>query len=200
MWAVVGDARVVARRDENGVSLPGDGSAAKWAAALLYLAMIDQAGAAFTLMSPTPSEGVGKRFDRALQQFAPALTGPANTSKRRALYALRNSFAHSYSVANRDASASAGNHHHFLLRWERDINRHPLVVLPPTPWDGDYAKVKLVNPTAKDPQPTQINLYAVEQLGEEIWRNIQRHAHARRLYLQTADWQEFRVRFTFVVS
>jgi hypothetical protein len=151
---------------------------------LLYLILVEHVGSYLSASkAETRPSGSGSAFKRALEMFGP----PMPQSERDALWVLRNSFAHDFSLAK------PRGHHQFLLGWTLDSL--PAVTLPAVPWDG----VSYSSPAS----PTEVNLRAVEDLAEAVVRKIGNLANAQPqgLYvLSDITDQEFDRRFRLHVS
>jgi hypothetical protein len=151
---------------------------------LLYLILLEHVGSYLSDSKlSTKPDGSGEAFKRALDMFGP----PMSVDERDALWVLRNSFAHDFSLAKKRG------HQQFLLGWTRASQ--PPVTLPAVPWDGaDYSSPA---------NPTEVNLRAVEDLAEDVVRKIKNLARAQpqRLYvLSDIDDDEFDRRFRLRVS
>ena len=100
-WALVRDARLIADRDlESGDpnNPPRAPKESIWPSSLLYMVLMDQIGTAFEPRGEHP-EYPGQGFRNALDLFATKVM-PLSTDEQAALYALRCSFAHDYSLVN----------------------------------------------------------------------------------------------------
>lgn len=187
------EARKVSWRNETTGALKGapvdrPAQGAEWAGALLYLVLVDQVSASFTFERELPvREDAAARFKRALREHLPPTKLPAEHYG--ALWALRNSFAHNFSVINPN-KAHPEDQHVFDLVWHEDRNVPHAVYPPPqsAQWNGAY-------PQAAGTQPTRVNLRAVERLAEALARSVINHAKAEDLRLVPATWNEYIARF-----
>ena len=146
--AAVADARAASGRDTDGRLIPGrEDEAGRWLGGVAWLCLFDQIGQTIRLRrnGPTNVKLAGKRFDRALTDFAPALGG----SQRSVLWKLRNSLAHSYSLLARDRDLNVT--HRFAL------DNDPIADLIRT--DGNR---------------TVVNLRALGDLGNRVVYSIER--------------------------
>jgi hypothetical protein len=155
-----------------------------WTGGLLYLILLEHVGwyLSSRKAEPRPS-GSGEAFKRSLDMFGT----PMSADDRAALWVLRNSFAHDFSLAK-----SRGRQQ-FLLEWTLDSQ--PAVTLPAVRWDG----VGYGSPA----HPTKVNLRAVEDLAEGVVRKIGNLAKAQPqgLYvLSDISDDEFDRRFRLHVS
>jgi hypothetical protein len=161
--ALLRDARVVTGRDVATGEVEPDKVelAGRWLGAVGYMTLFDQIGSAYRRADV--AELSGQAFMKAFQYFAPEV----NEAERDALYALRCSFVHDYSLVNvpkqgrqevRDRRT-----HHFILTAEDDAG--PIVKLPPERWDGDLDHCRIRN-------ATWINLRLLGNLAEEVFKRI----------------------------
>lgn len=146
-FLAAGDARVASGRDPKTGAVVNPDPPTKWLGAIGYMAMFDLLGTAVTRPSVPSTEG--NAFRRTLEVFSAV---PAQ--ERATLYALRNAFAHDYSLINQGPAGM----HLFRLEWDGGGS---LVQLPNTPWDGTFP----VDPAADD---TICDLFLLTELGEEI--------------------------------
>jgi hypothetical protein len=190
-WALVRDARQVAKRDlDSGDPLYTEEArgedASIWGASLLYMVLVDQIGTAFELDSqPATSQA----FRSALEIFGQRVVA-LSLGEIDALYALRCSFAHDYSLVNNHAS-NPSLRHLFVVIWSPG---RPLVALPTPPWDGNTA-----NPLP--PERTFVNLKALEELVEGMVAVIQTDAKDGALRLAGGmPMKEFTERYSFRIT
>ncbi len=144
--ALLRDARQVTRRDlDTGMKL--EGSHTFWLGALGYLILLDQIGTCF---KPRNKPSVsGSPLIRALTYFS-----ALQKDERDAIYALRCSLAHGYSLINLDTRIDTKSKvrrteytHRFKLTGD-EIG--PIVILPKSKWDGDYSNKNTNNQTVID--------------------------------------------------
>ena len=125
-WAGLSDARGTAGRDLYTGVVQTPKQSASWLAAVGYLCWFDQVGGALVLDS---KPNVGSAFLGGLERFS-----DLSEAEREALYGLRNSLAHDYSLINPKTAQNA----RFPLRWHcfaLDPHAHP-IQFPAKPWDG----------------------------------------------------------------
>lgn len=153
-----------------------------WIGAIGYLCFLDQLGGALRRRDRTPT--AANDLETALELFADLAA-----SDRAALYALRCSLAHDYSLANLADNVGAGRRHlyrhHFQLWPARQ--REELVTLPTEPWDGN---VWFVN-------DTQVDLGRLEDLAHLV-RDEVLDLHHRGLLILALPAAEIRRRYFFV--
>ncbi|MFC4080904.1 hypothetical protein [Amycolatopsis samaneae] len=132
-----------------------------WLGAVGYMTMFDLVGSVF---KPAHAiELAGQPFIRTLQYFAPEI----GEVERDALYSLRCSFVHDFSLVNVPATGSQQARerrtHHFMLNDADETG--PIVKLPPQRWDGDLNHVRLLN-------ATWVNLRSLGDLAEEVYKEL----------------------------
>ncbi len=189
-WALVVDARVLAlRHPDTGSELAPASSRPQhtiWPASLLYMVLLDQIGTAVTPLASTVRERT-PGLVRALKEFGTEVRnlrdGDIDT-----LYALRCCFAHDYSLMNLPDNERHRRRYSRLFALTYGPER-PLIKNPSQPWDGEI-----------DPLPAErtiINLYAFENLVEDVIRNVQIRASRGELVLASnMDENEFTLRYT----
>lgn len=123
-WALLQDARGAAGRDLRTGEVRVPEHSASWLAAMGYLCWFDQLGSAIRRRDRPLKTGRYGFFD-CLIQFSD-LSG----DERDALWGLRSSFAHDYSLIREDTKS--GKHYLFEL----DVHDAPLIQLPGEPWGG----------------------------------------------------------------
>jgi hypothetical protein len=192
-WALVVDARTIAHRDvESGRELVPPASRPQvtiWPASLLYMVLLDQIGTAATPLTSTLSRKAPGLI-RALKEFGRQVwnlsDGDIDT-----LYALRCCFAHDYSLMNRRPEE---RYRRYWRLFELSYGpERPLIQNPSQPWDGQ------IDPLQSE--RTIVNLYAFENLVEDVIRNVQARAGRGELALandMTAD--EFALRYSMRVA
>jgi hypothetical protein len=176
------DARVASGRHAETGKPTGNKSATSWLGAIGYLAFLDQVGTAVfskTLGSPHEDPGIL----RALRSFSTI----GGSQEAEALYALRCSLAHDYSLVNR--SKKPLRRHLFQLE---DDPSAPLITLPLRVWDGDPANVDAADDTI-------VGIPALCDLGEEIAANVRDCYRRQDLALgipEGPDWVRHRYAVT----
>jgi hypothetical protein len=163
--AALRDARKVTGRNINtGDKLSGvlHGS---WLGALGYMTLLDQIGKCFKPKSK-PVISDGSAIFKALRYFTNLSEDEIN-----AIYALRNAFAHDFSLYNRHPGGNQNFTHRFMVITGTN---GPLVKLPKLGWDGDYNNMIEDNCTV-------INLELFGDLMESICNDIFVLANSRQL-------------------
>ena len=124
------------------------GHLGSWLGTIGYLSLLDQIGGCFKKVN-------GPIIDQNKSGIIKALTDFSDFTENEidAIYALRNSFAHDYSLQN--IGRRAGLTHHFLVD---NSETQPVIVLPAQNWDGVIS-----NKTKQN--MTYINL---QRLGDKI--------------------------------
>lgn len=97
-----------------------------WHGNIGYFVLLDQIGSCFSLKSGAPISGNTNAITRALKTFT-----SLSEIEIKALYALRCSIAHDFSLCNVNAPDKT---HQFGLTKNSGV----LIILPKTQWDGDY--------------------------------------------------------------
>lgn len=173
------DARRVTGRDDLGaIRRPED--VGTWAGAIVYLCVLDQLGSAVR-REGLDSEREGRlrekqnSFKRCLVQFSQLGDDEIN-----ALWALRNAFAHNFSLVSKDVRLR-GTWHLFSL----SVAGAQLVRLPPHRWDGTIGDVAAT---------TIVSLVGVGDLAEAVCRDVRIAHEAGQLRLALSD-EEFRLRY-----
>ncbi|WP_336160088.1 hypothetical protein [Amycolatopsis sp. VC5-11] len=125
------------------------------------MTFFDQVGSAYRPRNV--AELAGQSFIRALRYFAPEL----DEGEREALYALRCSFVHDYSLVNVPTMGSARvrelRTHHFMLT--APSGDGSVVRLPSRYWNGDISHCRLSN-------ATWVNLWALGDLAEKVFSRL----------------------------
>ncbi|MET8853393.1 hypothetical protein [Amycolatopsis sp. NPDC004625] len=173
--ALLGDARHAAGRDTTGLLVRQ--SATLWLGATAYLVLLDQIGKTFTLA------------DFSIVQSRPAINQALacftdlDSASIEALYALRCSLAHDYSLA----SPSKRPERTHLFRLAHDEHT-PLVTFPQEPWPNDYSVVRGHN--------TLVNLRKIGDLVEGVVDRLRReHADDRLRLHPELSLVEFETRY-----
>ncbi len=154
--ALLRDARKFTNRDlVTGKVLSDDHAlVGSWLGNLGYLMLLDQMGSAISLKGKRDRSNKSGIL-KCLSQFS-----SLSNQQKNALYALRNSFAHNYSIINIGKKPSY--HFRFALRANKV---DPMLTLPKVMWNGD------INSGGID-STTVLNLWAfgdfVEQIIDEI--------------------------------
>lgn len=153
--AALRDARKFTKRDQNnGQKLIDDscGDHGSWLGAIGYLSLLDQIGKCF---KPKTSAVINNEnsISKALKYFATHIPN----AEVDAIYALRNAFAHDYSLYNINTARTSYTHHFTVIQ----SPVLPLVRLPKTQWDGDLANRIRINLTV-------VNLEALGDTVEQI--------------------------------
>ena len=160
--AVLADARGVTGRDqETGDVIPERAEhSALWLGALGYLIAIEIIGKYLDRVGYVGDEK--RPIMRALLQFTEDEVEDEDAHKvarYAALYALRNAFAHNYSLFNERAGLS----HRFALTTTGEA---PVVRLPAEGWDGTSFG------PARPEEVTWVDLRALGDMAERVYRNV----------------------------
>ncbi len=131
------------------------GHLGSWLGTIGYLLLLDQIGGCFRKVNGPTIEANKSDIIKALKNFS-----NLNDNEIDALYALRNSFAHDYSLQN--IGRRAGLTHHFTVD---NSSTRPAIILPRQNWDGS-----MNNKTAQN--GTYINLQALGDIVESLILNI----------------------------
>jgi hypothetical protein len=131
------------------------GHLGSWLGTIGYLSLLDQIGGCFKRKDGPVIEANKSCIIKALKNFS-----SLNDDQIDAIYALRNSLAHDFSLQN--VGHRQGLKHHFDLD---NSPTNPLIVLPSTPWDGRMETKTLQN-------LTKINLQALGDTVELLVKNI----------------------------
>jgi hypothetical protein len=182
--AALRDARATTGRNLDTGAVEHPQHVATWLGAIGYLAFLDQVGTA--LMRKRPGrEAKGNSFERCLRDFAP----PSLSARdRQALYALRCSLAHDYSLFNLGRGRSASN-----LRFRFALHADtggPLVTHARRRWTGDF-----VGPQRQSTE-TRVNLLHLGKLAEACHHNIQ-HGWSTGRVVARVKPSELLVRYAF---
>ena len=131
------------------------GHLGSWLGTIGYLSLLDQIGGCFKRINGPIIQVNKSNIIKALKNFS-----SLNDNKIDAIYALRNSFSHDYSIQN--IGSRPGLIHHFLVD---NSSTNPAIILPQQNWDGII--------TNKTPQNvTYINLQALGDIVEDIILNL----------------------------
>ena len=162
--AALRDARGITGRDLETVQKTDRSRLGSWLGAVCYLILIDQIGSCFR------PKNRANHTEKNAFKTALALFTHLNPKDRNALWALRCSLAHDYSLVNFNPNAGKGTHH-FKLLYDSSA---PLITHPATDWDGMY-------PFMNEENLTVINLEALGDLVEDIVATLRRLASLREL-------------------
>lgn len=178
LYLAIADARVASGRDRDTGDVVNPDPPTKWLGAIGYMALLDMLGSAIRRRVGAPA--TGNSFKKALESFT-ALP----EAERKAVYALRNAFAHDYSLVN---DGPAGTH---LFRIEWDV-ASPLLVLPTVPWDGNY-------PVVAGTDDTVVNLFRFTELAESVLSAVETAYVAGDLEMAVSD-QEAEHRYFITIT
>jgi hypothetical protein len=130
--AALRDARKFTKRNQNNAQKLTDdscGDHGSWLGAIGYLSLLDQIGKCFKPVG-TATINNENAISKALKYFTPIPHAQVD-----AIYALRNAFAHDYSLYNINPGRPSYTHNFTVVK-SPDL---PLVRLPQTRWDGNIA-------------------------------------------------------------
>jgi len=131
------------------------GHLGSWLGTIGYLSLLDQIGGCFRKVNGPTIEANKSGIIKALKNFTDLTDNQID-----AIYALRNSFAHDYSLQN--VGKRQGLIHHSSVD---NSDTKPAIILPQQNWDG------LMN--TKTPQnATYINLQALGDIVERLILNL----------------------------
>lgn len=189
--AVLRDARrVTGREPKSGAVLPDKVDlVGSWLGAIAYMTMFDMVGSIFR---PFDSPDVkDTEIGLALQRFAPGI----EEVEREALYALRCSFMHNFSLVNigkgRDERLRQLRTHHFYL--DDNDNGGVVVTLPREKWTGDFEKTP-------SRSVTHVNLRSLGDLAESVARKMIELHEVGKLKISLAGGvQEFVCRYGMTI-
>lgn len=178
--ALLGDVRAASGRDANGKKEPKHHG--NWLAIIGYLILLDQIGDTFAIKGKTPSEG--NAIYRALGTFS-----SLGKRERKAIYALRCSLAHEYSLFNipplRRGKRDPELFHLFNLC---QGSRGNIVTLPEKKWDGKHSNLDSI---------TTVNVELLGDLVEDIVQKLITYAHKDELeIILPGGLEEFAMRFS----
>ena len=152
--AALRDARGATGRDPATGAIVNPEHTCSWLGAVGYLILLDQIGTCFR---PAGTADVdGNTINHALSYFT-----DFSGADRIALYALRCTLAHDYSLVNEHPRTHRRTHH-FIILSDPDF---PVLRHPPQPWNGDYASQEPDNATI-------VNIRAMGELVEKIYREL----------------------------
>lgn len=185
--AALNDARAVSGRNLLDGKMPTTGeSAGSWLGALGYLALLDHIGSCFKPVDMATNKKDRSGIIKALKYFS-ELEG----DEIDAIYALRCSFAHNYSLSNIGISESKKRKdaltHRFMVHGSQE---GPIVHLRKKQWDGKF----------RDKNPdnvTYISLVLLGNLVEEICTKIFALASSDKLEITLDEgYEELEGRFS----
>lgn len=153
------DARKFTKRNQdtgNKELEDSKGDLGSWLGAIGYMTVLNQIGNSFK-PKDVPVLGTNiNAFTRALKYFS-----TLNDDEIDALYGLRCSLAHDFSLVNINSKPSLT--HVFSVNQNE---QSPIVELPKNSWNGKYETIEPEN-------ATRINLRAFGDLVEDIYNNLQ---------------------------
>jgi hypothetical protein len=168
-WAALRDARNTTGRDEETGAVTSEGNTGTWLGAVGYLALLDQIGSAVTMRRTTRRLRGEPDIVRALREFSPSHLTRRDLD---ALYALRCSLAHDFSLFNEGQGARAREKDfHFGLHTDP---KALLIEHAWRRWSVDYA-------TPSEHNQTWVNLRALGDLAEGCAANVERAFRTGRL-------------------
>ena len=183
--------RDATKRDTNTGKVPAgilNGGPENWLGALGYFAILDLIGSAFEKTAGGSRSGSSIEF--AIKSFAFDLVQNEDR-KVKAIYALRNAFAHDFNLLNTN-SKTPELQHKFTVYAVPDPN---IVTLPLRPWSGDVSGKNF-----KDLEDvTFVNLWAFGDMVEEIFRRIKIGINDGTAQSQM-DISTLLNRYTFIIS
>jgi hypothetical protein len=157
--AALRDARKFTKRDQTtGQKLPNDGCGdhGSWLGSIGYLSLLDQIGKCFKPAAAAQIEN-GNPISKALRYFAAHIPN----AEVDAIYALRNAFAHDYSLYNINPARPSYTHH-FNVTQSPVL---PLVRLPQVQWNGNMNNITHNSRTV-------VNLEALGDTVEAIYSQL----------------------------
>lgn len=159
----------ICSNDENGPCFKGH--TGSWLGTMGYMALLDQIGKCYKPKSKTRIKGNISAIKKCLKYFT-----SLGDDEIDIIYSLRNAFFHDYSIFNK----YEGNNKFFFLGHEANA---PIVHAPMQKWDGDFNNTK--------PQcQTWVNLEAIGDLVERIYKDLQQLASANQLDIELAGGLE----------
>ncbi len=179
--AALCDARKTTRRQSNGNTKSGINHG-NWLGAIGYMTLLDQIG---NCLKPAgkPQSKYKTGLKRALDYFSDLPETEIN-----ALYALRCSFAHDYSLINIDNHYDEKNKHKDKLSHRFHVGiSGKIVSLPHQKWDRNFKNISNV---------TYVNLAAFGDLVEQICHKIKKKYQEGKLEL-SLPIEEFMEKYFF---
>lgn len=160
------------------------GHLGSWLGTIGYLSLLDQIGGCFKRVGGPSVEENKSGIIKALKYFSNLDDNQIN-----AIYALRNSFAHDFSLQN--VGKRAGLTHHFEVG---NSPIEPLIILPSNPWDGILESKSKKN-------MTKINLQALGDEVEKLVKNlIQLNSKNQVEIILEKGKEELIARYSFVTG
>lgn len=129
LTAALRDARQATGRDVNSgenKNKENNPSASNWLGATCYLIILEQLGKCYKGRNDPDQSGLSP-IQKCLRNHTQLTPDQCD-----AIYALRNAFAHDYSISNLNQKYSSLQHHFTLLDYYSD----PFLCLPKKQWDG----------------------------------------------------------------
>ena len=162
------------------------GHLGSWLGAIGYLSLLDQIGGCFRNVKRPLTEKNKSGIIKALKNFSDLDNNQIN-----AIYSLRNSFAHDYSLQNIDKKEREGLTHHFEVN---NSPTEPLIILPTEPWKGVLDSKSNIN-------VTKINLQALGDEVEKVVKNlIQLNSNGQIEIILEKGKDELIARYSFVTG
>lgn len=160
------------------------GHLGSWLGTIGYLSLLDQIGGCFKRVGGPVVEENKSGIIKALKYFS-----NLDDNQIDAIYALRNSFAHDFSLQN--VGKRAGLTHHFVVG---NSPIESLIILPSNPWDGILESKSKKN-------LTKINLQALGDEVEKLVKNlIQLNSKNQVEIILEKGKEELIARYSFVTG
>jgi hypothetical protein len=191
--AAVREARSLSARDPDTGMPDGGSTSTLWAAAIVYLILLEQVGKSLRPLGGRRAtwKPAGARkprrepdLEKAIRQFAPSA---ATKSERQVLYALRCAFAHDFGLFN----VRGVPPYRRVFRLD-DAPGGPLVSWPRVPWTGKVMDARLETSTT-------VNLVAFAEVVEAVVRSVRAHS-ARTTLRPEMPTNELQRRFGFRIE
>jgi hypothetical protein len=180
--AALCDARKTTRRQSNGTTKKSGTNHGNWLGAIGYMTLLDQIGNCLKPKDKAQSK-YKTGLKRALDYFSDLPETEIN-----ALYALRCSFAHDYSLINIDSHYDQQNKQKDKLSHRFHVNISGKIVdLPSKKWDRNFKNRSNV---------TSVNLVAFGDLVEQICQEIKKKYQEGELEL-SLPVEEFMEKYFF---
>lgn len=160
------------------------GHLGSWLGTIGYLSLLDQIGGCFRRINGPIVEANKSGIIKALKNFS-----SLNDNEIDAIYSLRNSFAHDYSLQN--VGHRQGLIHHFTVD---NSSTNPAIILPQQNWEGT-----IINKTPQN--MTYINLQALGDIVENLIQNIIQLVDKNEVeIILTGGKEELKARYSFVTG
>jgi hypothetical protein len=160
------------------------GHLGSWLGTIGYLSLLDQIGGCFRRINGPIIAANKSGIIKALKNFS-----NFNDDEIDAIYALRNSFAHDFSLQN--VGPRPGLIHHFVVD---NSTTKPAIKLPQQNWDGVIASKSSEN-------LTYINLHALGDIIEKLIQNLIQLADKNEIEIVLAGGKdELIARYSFVTG